>query len=223
MKSLTPTRKRNRTVSQSLEKSLTRYALATASIAAMSIPATSSAVGSNLISVGFPEDLDDFSGPYAPGNWTFSNTGSANPTGMVNTAMAPASITLTGGTGGTIGGPSGTTNFTIAAVASGMVSFNWTYASTDTGSYDIGNFVLNGAPTVLATNATQGSGMFSIMVNAGDIFGFQVFTADSFAGPGILTISNFNAPVPEGSTLGLLALGSVGILILMRRRLRSSA
>jgi hypothetical protein len=205
MKTSALTHKRNRSVSTSLEKSLSRYALATASLAAVAIPAAAKA------------DLADFSGPYAPANWTFTNTGTSN--GNVNTAGAPASITLTGGASGS---GSGTTNFTIAAVASGLLTFDWNYFSTDSGSYDIGNFLLNGVTTFLASNASQGNGTFSIAVNSGDVFGFQVFSQDNIAGPGVLTISNFSAPVPEGSTLALFALGSVGILILMRRRAQAT-
>src|SRR5437588_5696518 len=51
MKTLAPTRTRNQAVSINLEKSLTRYALATAGLAALAIPATAKA---------------DFSGYYAP-------------------------------------------------------------------------------------------------------------------------------------------------------------
>jgi hypothetical protein len=204
MKTSALNHKRNYPVSISLEKSLSRYALATASLAVVAIPAAAKA------------DLDDFSGPYAPANWTFTNTGTSD--GNVNTAGAPVSITLTGGNSG---GGSGTTNFTIAAVASGLLTFDWNYSSIDSGSYDVGNFLLNGTPTFLANN-NGGSGTFSIAVNAGDIFGFQVFSLDNQLGPGVLTVANFSAPVPEGSTLALFALGSVGILILMRRRTQAT-
>jgi len=208
MKAPTLTRKRNQSVSINLEKSLSRYALATATIAAVAIPVAAKA-----------QEPDTFSGPYAPASWSFSNTGGST-NGNVNTAGAPASITLTGGSAGP---GAGTTNFTHAAVASGLVTFNWTYSSTDTGTYDGANFLLNGVTTLLANNATQGSGTFSIAVNAGDIFGFQVFSTDNFAGPGVLTVSNFNAPVPEGSTLALLALGAVGVVMVVRRQARSAA
>lgn len=194
--------RRNRSVSVSLEKSLSRYALATAGLAAVAIPAAAKA---------------DFSGPYAPPNWTFENTGTSN--GFVNTSGAPASITLTGGNSGS---GAGDTNFTIAAVASGLLSFNWSYSSSDSLSYDTGNFLLNGSPTFLANNS-GGSGMFSIPLTSGDVFGFNVHSMDNAFGPGVLTVSNFNAPVPESSTLALFALGSVGVLVLLRRRGHSAA
>ena len=136
-----------------MENSLSRYALATASLAAVAIPAAAKA---------------DFSGPYAPANWTFQNTGGST-NGSVDTSGAPASITLTGGSSQS-GVAGDDTNFTIAAVASGMVSFDWNYSSSDSSSYDTGNFLLNGSPTFLANN-NGGSGFFSIAVTSGNVFG----------------------------------------------------
>jgi hypothetical protein len=204
MKSSAPARTRKESVSTNLEKSLSRYALATAGLAAVAMPAVAKA---------------DFSGPYAPPNWTFQNTGGSTD-GSVDTSGAPASITLTGGNSQS--GTAGDTNFTIAAVASGLVSFNWTYSSVDTGTYDSGNFLLNGTPTFLADNGHQGSGTFSIALSGGDVFGFNVHSMDNLAGPGVLTISDFSAPVPEGSTLSLFALGAVGVAMVMRRRAQAA-
>jgi len=205
MKSSGPARTRNQSVSTNLEKSLSRYALATATIAAVAIPAAAKA---------------DFSGPYAPANWTFQNTGGSTD-GSVDTSGAPASITLTGGNSQS--GTPGDTNFTIAAVASGPLNFHWSYFSTDSGTYDSAYFLLNGVPTFLADNGSQGSGNFSIALTSGNIFGFRVHTADNLFGDGELTVSNFNAPVPEGSTLSLLALGAVGVAMVMRRRAQAAA
>ncbi|PYL16877.1 MAG: PEP-CTERM sorting domain-containing protein [Verrucomicrobia bacterium] len=205
MKILASTRTRAQSVSNNLEKSLSRYALATATIAAVAIPAAAKA---------------DFSGYYAPANWTFQNTGGSTD-GSVDTSGAPASITLTGGNSQS--GTPGDTNFTIAAGASGLVSFHWTYSSMDSGTYDSGNFLLNGNPTFLADNGSQGSGDFSIAVSGGNIFGFNVHSMDNLFGPGVLTISNFSAPVPEGSTLSLFALGALGVMMVMRRRARAAA
>lgn len=205
MKTSAPTRTRNQSVSNNLEKSLSRYALATATIAAVAIPAAAKA---------------DFSGPYAPANWTFQNTGGSTD-GSVDTSGAPASITLTGGNSQSA--TPGDTNFTIAAVASGLVSFHWSYSSIDSGTYDSANFLLNGKPTFLADNGSQGSGDFSMTLSGGDVFGFNVHSADNSFGAGVLTISNATFPIPEGSTLSLLALGAVGVVMVMRRRARSAA
>jgi hypothetical protein len=205
MKTSVPTRTRTQSVSVNLERSLSRYALATATIAAVAIPAAAKA---------------DFSGPYAPANWTFQNTGGSTD-GSVDTSGAPASITLTGGNSQS--GTPGDTNFTIAAVASGLVSFHWSYSSVDSGTYDSANFLLNGKPTFLADNGSQGSGDFSMTLSGGDVFGFNVHSADNLFGAGVLTISNATFPIPEGSTLSLLALGAVGVVMVMRRRARSAA
>jgi hypothetical protein len=60
-------------------------------------------------------------------------------------------------------------------------------------------------------------------VTAGNIFGFRVHTADNLFGDGELTVSSFTAPVPEGSTLSLLALGALGVTVVMRRRAQAAA
>ena len=204
MKSSAPARTRKQSVSTNLEKSLSRYALATAGLAAVAMPGAAKA---------------DFSGYYAPGNWTLTNTGDSN--GFVDTSGAPASITLHGGSSQS--GNPGDTDFTIATAAAGPLSFHWSYFSTDTGTYDSAYFLLNGKPTFLADNGSQGSGDFSIALSNGDILGFRVHTADNLFGDGELTISEFSAPVPEGSTLALLALGALGVAMVMRRRAQAAA
>ena len=204
MKSSAPARTRKQSVSTNLEKSLSRYALATAGLAAVAMPGAAKA---------------DFSGYYAPGNWTLTNTGDSN--GFVDTSGAPASITLHGGSSQS--GNPGDTDFTIATAAAGPLSFHWSYFSTDTGTYDSAYFLLNGKPTFLADNGSQGSGDFSIALSNGDILGFRVHTADNLFGDGELTISEFSAPVPEGSTLALLALGAVGVAMVTRRRAQAVA
>ena len=209
MKISAPTRTRrstrNQAVSINLEKSLTRYALATAGLAAVAMPAAAKA---------------DFSGYYAPSHWTLTNTGGST-NGFVDTSGAPASITLHGGSSQS--GTAGDTDFTIAAAASGMLNFHWSYFSTDSGTYDSAYFLLNGVPTFLADNGSQGMGDFSIALTSGNIFGFRVHSADNLFGDGELTISEFSAPVPEGSTLSLLALGALGVVIVMRRRAQAAA
>jgi hypothetical protein len=206
MNTRTPNRKRTQPVSLNLERSLSRYALATAGLAAVAaIPATAKG---------------DFSGYYAPGNWTLTNTGGSTD-GHVDTSGAPASIVLHGGASQS--GTPGDTDFTIAAGGSGTLSFHWSYFSTDSGTYDSAYFLQNGVPTFLADNSSQGQGDFTISVTAGQIVGFRVHSADNLFGDGELTVSNFSAPVPEGSTLSLLALGALGVAMVMRRRAQASA
>ena len=193
-------------LSTGLEKSLTGYAIATAGMVVAALPSVAEA---------------NFSGPYDVANWNFQNTGGST-NGSVNTSGAPSSILLIGGSSGngTINGP-GTTDFTITAVATGVVSFDWTYASFDSTDAEGGNFLLNGVPFLLSAYYAGANGTFSIPVNQNDVFGFEVYSQLNRYGQGMLGISNFNGPmssVPDsGGTLGLLALGVAGVEIFRRR------
>jgi hypothetical protein len=206
MNTRTPRHKRAQSVSLNLEKSLSRYALATAGLAAVAaIPTTAKA---------------NFSGYYDPSHWTLTNTGGSSD-GHVDTSGAPAQIVLHGGASQS--GTPGDTDFTIAAGGTGTFSFHWSYFSTDTGPFDSAYYLVNGVPTFLADNGSQGSGDVSVSVTAGNIIGFRVHSEDNLFGDGELTVSNFNAPVPEGSTLSLLALGALGVAMVMRRRAQADA
>lgn len=166
------------------------------------------AAGAAMAGVGTVAQAQ-FSGPYDHSNWTFNPGGTdAFFFGDVNSA------TITGGDN-LIGG---TALYTIAAVANGTVSFDWNYSSVDEGNWDYGGYYLNGSFTILANNASQGGGQASFNVSFGDEFGFFVHTQDGFGGPGILTISNFSAPVPAPAALALLAAGAIGRLRRNRAR-----
>ncbi|MDY7050537.1 MAG: PEP-CTERM sorting domain-containing protein [Microcystis panniformis WG22] len=168
----------------------------------------------------------DFQTPYAPINWTFTNS---NADGSVNTGGAPTSISLTGGNNGT--GNPGTTNYTTTAA--GTVTFDWNYSTADllvdTSCSNLPNnfcdpfiVLVNGVGTI-PLNPSGGqtqSGTSTFNVLAGDSFGFRIATNENFFGRGSVTISNFSAPgpmappptpVPEPSTvLSLLVLGGLG-------------
>ena len=172
-----------------------------------------SAVLVAAIAVGAPSiAAADFAGSYALDNWTFANT---NADGSVVPSSGTAtSITITGGDNGSLA--FGATNFTVAAAATGTVSFSWSYSSVDLNTFDLAGFCKPIVPNLdpcavdmgnvnstadnlilIATNAESGaSGTFSETVAAGDIFGFSVVTADNIFGPGVLTISDFFAPEP---------------------------
>ena len=168
--------------------------------------------------------LPGFSGAYAPSNWTFLNS---NANGNVNTTTAPTSITLTGGNIESGGPSSGITNYTIAAVAGGTLSFNWNYSTLDIfgPTSDPFLFLLNGS-TQLSNNfggSTQ-SGSFSTSLLSGATFGFRIATKDNRDGAANVTISNFDitpvTPVPfEFSPV--LGVGVLGGLWAGKRFLKS--
>jgi MYXO-CTERM domain-containing protein len=173
----------------------------------MKVQALASAAGLALAGAAFGQ----FSGPYAPANWTFNANGGD---GSVNTAGAPASIILTGNNNGS--GPIDT-DYTIMAAAAGNLSFSWLYNTIDTGTYDSAYYLINGVETFLANNTTPGAAgaVGPIAVNAGDVIGFRVRSADGAFGAGELTVSNFVGPVPAP---GALALAAFGGLVAARRR-----
>jgi hypothetical protein len=140
-----------------------------------------------------------FAGAYAPANWSLA-TGLGN--GSVDTSGAPASIELSGSNDGS--GFEIATDYTTKAIASGLVTFDWSFFNGDP-NFDEFGFLRNNAFTPLGTVPSQGvSQQFNI--SAGDIFGFRVLTTDDFQSPGIASISNFSAPVP--GPLPILGLGA---------------
>jgi hypothetical protein len=170
------------------------------------------AAGAALILSSAQTARADFSGAYAPGNWTLTNTtlsGSAIGNGFVDSSAAPVSITLTGSNEFDVFGDI-VTDYTIGVAASGTWSFDWLYTSPDSGQFDEGGYLLNGVFTHLAWNQDAPAlGSVNISVSAGDIIGFRVHTFDNGFGPGSIMVSNFVAPVPASGSLALLGLAAV--------------
>jgi len=152
----------------------------------------------------------DFAGPYAPANWTFSANGGD---GSVDTTGAPNSITLNGSDSQADNFIN--TDYTTTAAGSGPVSFDYDYFSTDSSFYDGFGYLLNGAFTQIVDNGSQDSGFSQFNVVAGDTFGFRVYTVDDAFARGTATISNFSAPVP-----GPVPLLGAGAAFGCSRRLR---
>ena len=142
----------------------------------------------------------NFSGGYDVNNWSESLDG-----GLIDLSGAPESI-LTISSDANIGATS--TDFTIAALSDGMVSFDWDYRTNDEGpEYDPFGWLLNGTFTQLTDSrgagAQSGSTMFAVVV--GDIFGFSAMSTDSQLGSSLTTISNFSAPEVSVSAVPLPA------------------
>jgi hypothetical protein len=162
-------------------------------------------------------------GYYSLDNWTLTNTdlGGGLCTVMVNGSPVPVtctdgsaaspdgglSVVLTGGNHGT--GTPGTTDLVILAMWPGLVQFQYSYLSDDTipgcgGPCDRAGYLLNGSFHLLADDVNQLTGNIAFDVTAGDLFGLRVETMDNTGGPGILTVTDFSAPVPEPRTTSLV-------------------
>ena len=142
-----------------------------------------------------------FIGYYSPSNWTFTQP--PNGVGSVDSSGAPNSIVLEGSQG-TIA--PGNVDFTITVPASGTWSFDWSYDSVDVVNSTIndnGGYLLNNTFTRLAFNSevVNGpvSGFISLSVSQGDTIGYRVSTSAGNSFPGLLTVSNFNAPAPTAA------------------------
>lgn len=140
----------------------------------------------------------DFSGPYAPANWTTTLTGTPpGGGGSVDASGAPASITLNGGDSPCITMPCHL-DYTIAAPGSGTLSFHWDYQTTDLApDFDLFLVLNNGTAVQLSDDlgpSTQ-SGNYSFAVTAGQIVGFRLDCTDCSGGAATVTISNFSGPL----------------------------
>lgn len=134
------------------------------------------------------EAAAQFSGLFAPGNWTLDNE---NADGSVNTSGAPTSISLTSGNSGS--GGEGATTWSRLAPTNGRVAFAWNFTTNDgAGVYDPFGYVANGAFAQLtsdALGAQVGTSGFSIL--SGQQMGFRARTIDNAQGASTTTVSNF--------------------------------
>ncbi len=169
-----------------------------------------------LLAFGFawiPQARAGFIFDFAQNGFTLKNT---NADGSV--IQQNNEITLTGGNNGS--GLPGTTDFVANATGSGVIQFQFSYASADTPTFDFAGYLLNNNFSVLAdTGGQAGTGMFPVSV--GDSFGFRVGTADNTGEPGILTVTGVSTTVPEPGTAPILFLLTAGAMIAKRWRGRT--
>lgn len=170
--------------------------------------AAGATIGGFSLALSEPAHALGFTTPYAPANFTLTNT---NADGSVDTSGVPNSIELIGGNNGS--GLFGSTSYLTTAATAGLVSFNWNYLTRDLDgpSWDPFGYILNGVFTQLTANAgpDNQSGFVSFNVALGDSFGFEVRTVDNRFGRASATISNFNVQaIPTPALLpGLIGLG----------------
>src|SRR6202011_22527 len=160
-----------------------------------------------------------FNGAYGVSNWTTTLT---NSDGGVDTSMAPASVTLTGGDNQS--GEFGETLFSIVAPTSTSLVFSWTYSSLDFGAqFDPAGYIINGMQTQLSPSwslpQVGATGVSTVDLNMGDIFGFYVDTSDNLSGSASLQVTGPEViATPEPSCLALLAVGMLALGALSLKR-----
>ena len=164
--------------------------------------------------------------------YVFSNDNAAADGSITGTYPQ---FTITGSDNGAGGN---TSFYTQTFTSSAVVSFNWQYASLDSsglGTYDPAGWVVThdgtSVETQLSVDAdTSDSGTASVLVLAGDTFGFYVYTIDSMGGPGMLAINEdlvLPPPppppppppaIPEPQNAVLMMAGLAALFAAVRRR-----
>jgi hypothetical protein len=171
-----------------------------------------------LLLAGVPQEAkaDGFIGYYAPANFALANMGGFLPNGSVS---SPDSMTLilTGTNDGS--GLPGTTDLTIASEGAGLLQFSYVFTTLDDPGYEYGGYLIAGAFFPLADTSGE-SGSVVVPVSSGEIIGFSVGSVDDTGGAGVLTVTDFDAPVPEPGAMQLLLVGAAAAIILKSRRIR---
>ena len=139
-----------------------------------------------------------FSGPFAPTNWTLENFGDSD--GAVDWSGAPDQLILVGGDSGSF--TFGSTDIYITIRHAGVIQYRWDYSSNDEPNFDFA-FELSGSAggrTLLSSNNGE-SGVQVVEVVPGDTFGFAIESVDNQGSPGVLAITEF-AFFPENDSIG---------------------
>lgn len=135
-----------------------------------------------------------FSGAYAPANWTLGWLYPAS-NGSINTSGAPGFIILTGdndcsGDMDTYG------EYSIVIPYCGEITFDYNWVNNDASTAEEAYYTVNGFFFFIA-NPTGTGTIGPINVNAGDNFAFVVNSPGAdCGGNGVLTISNFSGAMP---------------------------
>ena len=165
----------------------------------------------------------------------------------VDASGAPASLVIVGGDGVAPGGTlcwddtlpnprkGCAITYSIPVAASGTVTFDWAYVSSDnSGSalYDIFGYAVDGVRTQFTNDggATTQSGSATVAVSAGQTIGFWLDCGDCGYGNAVVSVTGFSAPAAranEAAAIPLLGLpglsalaGALGLLAMARLRRR---
>ena len=174
-----------------------------------------------ITSAAFPQQAKaGFIGEYAVNLFTVTNV---NGVGLVSSPDGGTSLWITGPNTGS--GLDGYTDVTIVAPRSGLIQFQYTYSSLDSPGYDFSGYLLGTTFVPLADSNGQSANVL-IPITLGQSFGFRVGTLDNTGEPGVLTITNFGAPltspVPEPGSMWLLLIAGTAA-VFYRSRMNKEA
>lgn len=187
-----------------------------------------------LLGIGASDARADFIGYYSPGNFTLTNTFAGfDPGTGDNTANGSAvfpnllTLVLTGTNDGS--GVPAWTDLTIPAAADGFFQFSYAFTANvpdpndPTASPAVADPHTQYACALVGSNTScdpltpdqffladrDGQiGTFKFSVTAGESIGFRVGGDGQGGIPGVLTVTNFSAPVPEPGTFQLLLIAA---------------
>lgn len=163
--------------------------------------------------------VSGFTGPYAPANWSGSNSGSGDGLWSIDADSAQ----LTGANNG-LG--EATTSLGFTSAHQGFIEFSWAYQTDDLdASWDPFGYLLNGLFTSLVDDTLGAqSGLATIFLDVGDSFAFAITSFDSLGGAASASIRGFSGPgslqVPEPAGLALLSAALLAATLAGRRRPR---
>lgn len=182
----------------------------------------------------------DFTGGYAEDNWDYSLDGGTIYSGIQSLTMISSNANHEGWAQGT--SPCcfpADTDFTITALGTGLVTFDWLYETFDpSGSaYDPFGYLLNDVFTQITVDDVWPddaweddefagmwpiqSGTTSFSVTLGDVFGFRAHSVDGIEYSSVTVVSNFSAPALTPTPVSApasLALFVVGLFCLLLNR-----
>jgi len=167
-----------------------------------------------LLGVGASAARAGFIEYYAPSNFTFTQrntvTGDDYPGGNGDYIFPDLfTLVLTGTNDGS--GTHAYTELMIPAGGTGLFQFHYMFQTLDLPGFQYAGYVIGNVFTLLADEDGI-SDPVSVPVNAGDLIGFRVGGDGQGGTPGILTITEFSAPVPEPGTLQLLLIAGGALL-----------
>lgn len=176
-----------------------------------------------LLTVGSAraDSVVGFTGDFAPGNWT-------SVTGANGTAPAADASFLSISSPAPADFDDDLTSFFIGMTRNAKVSFDWVYITNDLDddpSFDpFGVLTDDGSLfTQLTDDAgdVNQSGSFSVVVDAGDTFGFSALALAGDFGTATTRVGNFRVDyIPEPQTLLLLGMALAAAATARRRNTR---